>query len=451
MEKYLSLRLKTGEISFVITDSLQFLNASLDSLSASCPEFKYTETLCSTHIRKGVFPYSYLDSVDKLSECQLPPRSDFYNTLTNSECSVQEYERAQLAWREFGCQNLQDYMMAYLKLDVYLLSDIFEAFRKISLVEDGLDAVNFVGIPGLSWSSCLKMTKVKLDLLSEKDQYEFFERGIRGGMTFVNDHHVCRNVPGEEGYDSCLPRTELLYVDANNLYGSALSSKLPMRDFQWVNNPESILDNLLSMDCLNMETGYVLEIDLHIPKEIHDLVDDLPLAAETKCPSSITPYMNQLWQDVENGKSYRPGKKLLLTHEDKFNYVIHFALLQFFLKMGAIVRKVHRAISFHQSAFFEPYITFNSMQRANASEQFRKDYYKLKNNSLYGKCIENVRKRKDIRICNTPEKLMTYASKPLFLRSAYFAEDLVGVQLLKTKIVLDKPIYIGQVLYFYFF
>ena len=106
--------------------------------------------------------------------------------------------------------------------------------------------------------------------------------------------------------------------------------------------------------------------------------------------------------------------------------------------------KVHRVVSFTPAAFFQPYISFNSQKRQAARNEFEKDFYKLKNNSLFGKTMENVRRRIDFRLCNTPEKFQTYTSRPLFLSATRFTEDLVGVELLKGKVELDKPVFISQ-------
>jgi hypothetical protein len=149
-----------------------------------------------------------------------------------------------------------------------------------------------------------------------------------------------------------------LFVDANNLYGQALSMPLPQRDFQWVEEEterERILRDLPSMD-INGSTGFVVEVDLKIPSHLHDLCDDLPLAPEkAKVPKEwLTPYM----VDLLGEKRFYSSEKLLLTHLPKEHYIIHFALLKFYLEMGATITKIHRMITFQQSAFFEPYISF---------------------------------------------------------------------------------------------
>lgn len=244
-------------------------------------------------------------------------------------------------------------------MDVYQLADVFESFRELALVQDGLDPVNFVSIPGLSWESAFKMTGTTVDLLQDSSMYEYFEAGIRGGMTFVNRHHLKRNSPDDgPDYDAKLPHVELLYIDANNLYGQALSMPLPQRDFQWVECPqerERLVRDLPSKD-INGCQGFVAEVDLYIPDELHDLCDDLPFAPEKAKVSRdwLTPYMEQQLGDG----SFHASEKLLLTHLSKTHYVIHFALLQFYMRMGVAVTKIHRVVTFTQVAFFEPYISF---------------------------------------------------------------------------------------------
>jgi hypothetical protein len=144
---------------------------------------------------KGVFPYSYFDCEEKLDDKSLPSIDDFFDILTKSPLSEEDYNRAQEAWKVMGCLTFSDYMMNYLKMDVFQLADVFQAFRELALTQDGLDPVNFVSIPGLSWESAFKMTGVSVELLQESVMYDFFESGTRGGITFVNKHHLARNSP----------------------------------------------------------------------------------------------------------------------------------------------------------------------------------------------------------------------------------------------------------------
>lgn len=164
--------------------------------------------------------------------------------------------------------------------------------------------------------------------------------------------------------------------------------KLPKEDFRWIEEEEreQLFQELSEMD-LDGDTGYVFEVDLHIPSEVHDQLDDLPLAPENRLVNQPTEYMLQLWSLAEGRPAYRPGKKLLLSHLDKERYVIHGKLLQFYLKMKIQVSKVHRIVQFKQEAFFEEFISFNSHKRQHAQSEFEKDFFKLKNNSLFGKYV----------------------------------------------------------------
>jgi hypothetical protein len=329
----------------------------------------------------------------------------------------QDHEVAQEIWNLWSCNSLKDYMMKYMMLDVYLLADVFETFRKTALNEDGLDPAHFYSIPGLAWSAALKsLTEDGLELLQELNMYEFFEAGIRGGMTFVNKHLV-----------RSTDDTQLLYIDVNNLYGWALSQFLPCSGFKWIMDDNELAQILHQLPDETANFGYVLEVDLRVDQRFHDALSDLPPAPVRQRP---------------------PGtrtQKLLLTLTDKLHYVVHSALLKFYIEvMHVEVVKVHRAIKFNQAPVFRNFINSNTAKRASSTEKFQKDYYKLKNNALYGKTVENLRKRNDLRLCNTAKKMETYASKPYFRRKIEIAQDLIAVILNKDLICLNRPVYIGQ-------
>ena len=179
-------------------DSFQFLSSSLSTLAKNLPEVHYARHIqkvfptCSDSIivQKGVFPYSYLSSEERLWETQLPPKEAFTNDLTKEEISDDDYHHAQKAWSELQCQTLCDYMLRYLELDVLLLTDVFETFRQKCLKEDKLDPVHYISLPQLSYDAAFKMTNENIDLLTDPAMYGFFQRGIRGGMTTVNKHLV---------------------------------------------------------------------------------------------------------------------------------------------------------------------------------------------------------------------------------------------------------------------
>ena len=419
MEKFQALMVSFNQfiskskfrIKFI--DSYQFLKSSLSNLCNLLTDFPLTHLEFSSSVnKKSIFPYHLITRHSDLTTItQLPPK-------WNSQISDEDYQKAIDTWNNIRCNDLGDYMRYYLKLDCFLLADIFEQFRQKAIDEDGLDPANYFSLPGLSWASALRTVKVDLKLITDPEMYNFFENGIRGGMTFVNKHHVAAD-----------ENTELLYIDINNLYGWALSQPLPYGNFQWIysiNTLWELIENIKN-DALDDEHfGYTFEVDLETPVYYRNFLDQLPLAPEKRCPpdSNVT--------------------KLLLTHNNKCNYVVHYRLLSVYLKLGMRVIKVHRAIKYSQDYVFRDYVDMNSRKRAAATSALEKDYYKLKPNSLYGKTVENLKKRICVRLCNNPRKLETYTSNIRFKRSIAIDTDFVSCQLVKESVVLNRPSYIGQ-------
>jgi hypothetical protein len=256
----------------------------------------------------------------------------------------------------------------YLKLDVLLLTDVFENFIDLCLENSyGLDPVWYYTTPGLAWDCMLKYTSVELELLTDYEMYFFFEKGIRGGIS------QCSN-----RYSQADENTQIIYIDANNLYGWALSQKLPEKDFKWLSCDEiKNVDGILVSDS---DTGYDLEVDLAIPVDlvIHNKFNDLPLAPENRIPPG--------------GKV----EKLLCHFYDKKNYIIHYKTLKLYRSLGIRITKVHRGIKFTQSNFIAPYVKFNTEQRQKAKNDFEKDLWKLMVNAPYGKSMQSVRNQQNI-------------------------------------------------------
>ena len=456
-EKYMTLKARIpvettrqGKLVYfnvVFLDSYQFMSSSLASLVNNLDNLPFTEVLQrdypnltnETIKRKGVFPYSYFNSLSKLQESSLPPRSAFRNDLSGEECTEEDYRFAQTAWREFDCQTFGDYLMVYLKLDVLLLACVFERFQSKTLEQDGLDPVHFVSLPGLSFLSAFKMTGETIELLNDLEMYSFFERGIRGGMTFVNTHHLHRETSTQHA-------THLAYIDENNLYGNALSKPLPHSEFSWVEDLSVFTrDFILALD-EDGERGYTFEVDLGYPQHLHDRTVDFPLAPETGeiTHDMFSPFMKDFYEQLNPNTTYKSSEKLLLTQYNREHYIVHFAALKFYLKMGLTLDKVHRVIKYKQKAWLKEYINYNSQQRAKSSNDFDKSFYKLKNNALFGKTMEGVRKRINYKLITDEEKFDKLARSPYFHDRDIITQDLVGVHMLKAKVTLDKPIFVGQ-------
>lgn len=176
-------------VSFKFIDSLRSMNSSLDQLASSVKDLPIVEK-CFAGIdmnkmkllrRKGVYPYEYIDSREKLLETQLPAIDDFFSTLTGTRITQEKYKQAQEVWKVFGCRTLLDYTLLYMKLDICLLADVFEQFCDNGIKTYGLDPSHYYTAPGLSWDAMLKCTGIKLELLDDIDMVIFIEKGIRGG------------------------------------------------------------------------------------------------------------------------------------------------------------------------------------------------------------------------------------------------------------------------------
>ena len=260
---------------------------SLDALSKnlSAEQFKnlsnmYSDVRFDLLRRKGVFPYEFIDSVNRLNESKLPPKSAFYSNLTGSGISNEDYKHAQAVWKEFGCKTLTDYLELYNKSDVLILADIFENFRDVCMKEYKLDPAWYYTSPGLAWDAALKHTKVKLELLSDIDMLQMVNRGIRGGVSMISRRYAkANNKYMNETYNPSQPSKFITYLDANNLCGWAMSQPLPTHGFKWMTE-----DELEGWRDMPSGQGCILEVDLEYPKEQHDLHNDYPLAPENIVP-----------------------------------------------------------------------------------------------------------------------------------------------------------------------
>ena len=179
---------RSKEIDLRFIDSIKFMSSSLDSLVSNLARGgnnkffgfdEYNEHQRELLIRKGIYPYEYMDSWDRFEETKLPPKDSFYGALSMSGVSETDYEHARKVWREFGINNMGEYQVLYLKTDVILLANVFEAFRNVCLNNYGLDPAHFYTAPGLAWKACLKKTGIRLELLLDPDMLLMFERGIR--------------------------------------------------------------------------------------------------------------------------------------------------------------------------------------------------------------------------------------------------------------------------------
>ena len=253
------------EIRFI--DSLKFMNSSLEKLASnltSFPDFEHYFKGPQLELvkRKGVYPYDYVNCIERLGESSLPPIECFYSKLNDTNISKDDSAHAQLVWDTFEMKTMKDYHELYLMTDVLLLSCVFEEFRNICLHHYNLDPAWYYTTPGLAWDACLKMTKVELELLHDQDMLLMIEKGVFGGVSMISTRYGKANNKYMEEYDPSKPSTYIQYLDANNLYGWAMSKPLPTHGFKWM--CQSKINDWRRYPC-------ILEVDLEYPRELWEL------------------------------------------------------------------------------------------------------------------------------------------------------------------------------------
>ena len=447
MEKYMAFMLG-NHLTFL--DSFQFMSSSLDKLVSNLPNDaltytseKFQDEELKLMSQKGVYPYDYMDSFEKFDEAQIPRKEDFYSILNDQHISDEDYNYARKVWNTFKIRNMGQYHDLYLKSDILLLADVFENFRKTCLEYYKLDPCHYLTSPGLSWDAMLKMTDIKLELMTDIDMFQFIEKGMRGGISYIANRYGKANNKYMKEYDEKAPSKYIMYLDANNLYGWAMSQYLPTGGFKWMT--EKQINNLdLAKYKENSKKGLILEVDLEYPKELHNLHNDYPLAAERVCVTKDM--LSGYCKKIASKYNISTGlvSKLVPTLKNKEKYVLHYRNLQLYINLGLKVTKVHRVLEFNQSPWLKQYIDFNTEKRKNAKNAFEKDFFKLMNNSVFGKTMENLRKRVDVRLVTDEKKLLKLASKPTYVSSKIFNENLVAVHKIKETLTLNKPAYVGM-------
>ena len=254
--------------------------------------------------------------------------------------------------------------------------------------------------------SLLKRANLNLALLTDIDMSLMIEAGIRGGMCQPIHRYAKANNKYMNNHDKNIKSSYLMYLDASNLYGKTMSQKLPGNGFKWEDDLSRFNERFIKSYNENSSKEYLLEVDVEYPKKLFSSHKDLPFLPERKKLEKV--------------------EKLVCGIEDKEKYVIHIRALKQALNHGLILKSVHRVIQFNQEAC--SYIDVNTKLRKEAKNQFEKEFFKLMNNSVFGKTIENVRKHRDIKLVTTEEKKRDkLVSEPNYHTTKIFSENLLAI------------------------
>ena len=263
-----------------------------------------------------------------------------------------------------------------------------------------------------------------MELLTDNDLLIMFEEGTRGGICQATYRYAKANNKYMKNYDRNIESSFLEYLDANNLYGWPMCKKLPVSDFKWVDDLSIFTEDFIKTYNGNSDKGYTFEVNVEYPKNIHKLHSDLP-------------FLPQILKINEDSKPF-------CNVRDKENYVIHILTLKQAFNHGLKLAKVHRVIEFTQEAWLKPYIDMNNELHINAKNEFEKNFFKLMNNAVFGKTMENVRNHRDIKLVISDKRRSILASEPNYHLSKRISKDLMIMEMRKVEVKMNKLIYLGQ-------
>ena len=275
-----------------------------------------------------------MGSWERFDETSLPEKEAFYINLSIKSIRDVDYRHAKIIFKEFSIKNLSKYHDLYVQSDTLLLADVFENFTNKFIEIHELDPAHFLSAPGLAWQTCLKKTGVKLELLTDINMSLTVEKGI--------SYH-----------DKNKKSSYLMHLDANNLYGWAMSPKFHVNGFKWKKSIHKSIEKFILNYDADSDKGHILEVDIEYPKNLLNLHDYLPFLAERK--------------------KIKKCDKLVCNINDKDNYVVYKRALKQALNHGLILKKVLKVIKFNQEACLKPYIDMNTKLRTEAKKDSEKN------------------------------------------------------------------------------
>ncbi len=393
---------------------------------------------------KAFFPYEYCTGFDKLLHCtQMPDRQAFYSHLHESSLSPEDYAYAVQAWTAFNCQSLLEYAYVYNMIDVLLLAELFERYRHTMQSFVGLDPARFITGPSFSYQAMLKFTDVKIEQLTDKRMLNLICENLRGGLSYVSSRYEeATDTPDVNG-----DVQRILYLDANNLYGSAQSLHLPVRDFEWVPQATILQTDWCALSRTwtgTEDTGYFILCDLLYPEHLHTLHEQFPLAVEKRIitANDLSPEaMHTLF--VGEGRKTCKEAKLTATFWPRERYLVHYMVFQTYVRLGLHVTRIREVIRFSQEPFMCKFIAKCTRMRQRAKTKLESNFYKRLVNSIYGSHILNKHNYLQLHVCTHERQIGRYVALPQFHAAKILQQNVVLAFVKHPFVLLDRAYAIG--------
>ena len=426
-----NISVKIGCLKFL--DSYRFLDASLDKLSTTLKSFPSLDANGmedELFKRKVAYAYEKGKNIESYYKSLKLGREDYFSTVKQSYPDFEEIIRTQTIIVKNKITNLKELTMLYLKNDVLFLTDIFQNYIVTCKKAYGINPLYSYSTPSFTWKAGLKMTGVKLDYITDDKLRLLLENNMRGGPSAcMGSRYVKR---GER---------KIVYEDLNNLYGWSMSQFLPTGDFREIKVTRSNIKSILRTPD-DDEHGFLKECDLEYPNSIHEKTKYFPFLPEKKIVKveDFSPYMM-----TNKPEKYKPTEKLIMDQTNKHRYFLNYRDLKFYIRHGIRSLNVHTVYKFKQSPWLAKHIKYNKEQRKKSKTEFEKHFYKLMNNSFYGKTIENIRKRLNLDLIYKSDihKILNRQSKLSFDGKIAEYEIFNLYSFNKETIKFTKPIYVG--------
>lgn len=427
------------------TDSYRLLAASLSTLGSTisrhplCEEFlrgKFGTSPYLADIRtvgKQHMCYEYFDSFERFKEKNFPPIEAFYNQITGAQLDIADYNHAVKVFRNLKRATLGDYVDFYLTIDVLLLADVMEEFRKTSFERFKLDPTFYYTIASYSFDVCLYSLGKKIGLITDSTMFDLIKNSMRGGVcSAITKHGESNNEYCKGGYDSKKgDKTYSIFLDMNSLYGYTMSNyPFVEGEYEWVEDETEIMRLVKNLRDIgeNSPVGYIFCVDLSYPPNLHNLHNDFPLCPEQMKIGKVTKLVPNLW--------------------DKKKYTLHYLHLKLVLSLGMKLIKVHKCIKFKQSMWLSNYIKMCAdLRKTPGLSKFEIQLYKDLVNVIYGKMIQSS-EYIDVKLVREWRKqrgkgAVDYLKSPFFKSFSIFDENLVGIEMRRLKNTCDRPITVG--------